>query len=740
MRTSGQPTARRPRPLARALLLAAALALAACAPSDAGPAGYELPYGPSPFAPSEARVEGGGLLPLGALGDSAACGPCHSEIYAQWASSLHRAAAEDRFYRFAVDRMADDYGVAATRLCEGCHDPGRLLSGGVDRAAPADPSARLEGVSCLACHLVTATHPAEQTGAIANASYTITLLPRDVLFPDAADGAALQRHGAALRRPFLSENRFCDSCHRFFVPTQMAGHPPGRLRLQSEEAMGTPFGDPEDPGYQSCVDCHMPLVPGKDPAAKGGLIHDHRSLGSNLWVPAVLGDTAHVAATREFRRAGAVRLEVQDFARDADGALQLPVVLHNERNGHDFPTGATDVSETWIEATLTDAAGRVVFRSPGLDAYRFLSPDAPSITTRVTLLSQDLDDLHDLFSQVERVHHPRVRPVGSLELRVPVPALPADVALPLRARVVLRARHGNERWNRWTFNWADVEVPVADLAEAERDLGPLPEAPAPAPAPTLRTPPAGMVYVPGGTYVVGVDPRTDPLAHFDEYPPHRVALPGFFLDRVPVTNGAYALAVAAGVVPPPAAPPDSPLAADAWRDGRPPAGRDDHPVVFATWEEADRYCQSRGQRLPTEFEWEAAARGTDGRRYAWGDTFDPALCNTAPSAWPHIEPVGSRPGNAGPFGTLDQGCNVPEWTASYYRSYPKLRHIDNRDMWWNAFNRWVRVVRGAGAELLPWRARASHRGFDEPTVRKTTGFRCAADAEGGTAARREGPP
>jgi formylglycine-generating enzyme required for sulfatase activity len=711
----------------------AAVVLAGQAACNGGPGrSYELPFGSSPFAPAEARVEGGGFLPPDALTGSAACGACHPEILAQWESSLHRASASDRFQRFAIDRMAEDYGVAASRLCEGCHDPGRLLSGGVDRGAPPNPGSRREGVSCLACHLVTATHESEQTKVVANASFTISPLPRNLLFPGPEmDPEALRRHGRALRRPFLSENRFCDSCHRFFVPTQMGGHPPGRLRLQSAEAAGTRFGDPSDPGYLSCVDCHMPLVPGEDPAAKGGRIHDHRSLGSNLLVPALEGNTAQVEATRAFRRAGAVTLDIGDFVRDADGALALPVVLRNERNGHDFPSGATDISESWLELTLRDAAGRVVFRSPGLDADRYLSPDAPSLNTVGFLSNGEMDDMHDLFSQVEIRRHPRVRPGGKLELRFAV-VLPPDAAPPLQARVALRARHGNERWNRWTFNFEDVEVPVADLVEADRELRDLPRpvAAPPPDAPPAPTAPDGMVFVPGGTYVIGADPAVDPEASPDEFPPHPVVLKPFFLDRVPVTNRDYAAAVKRGVVPPPPPPINDlpPLLRHSWQRDQPPEGLEDYPVVLENFEEATSYCKAAGKRLPTEDEWEAAARGHDGRRYAWGDTFDPSICNNARSGLHRALPAGSSPANASPFGALDLGCNVVEWTSTLYRAYPKTRQLDNRNTWWNAFSRQIQVVRGCSFEMLPWRARASHRGNDEAISRKIIGFRCAADA------------
>ena len=699
------------------------------------PGPYALPYGPRPFLPAEARVEGAELLEIDALVGSARCGECHPEIYGQWQASLHRAGAEDVFYRFAVDRMAGNYGPPPTRLCVACHEPGALLAGRVDLAAAPSPSTRVEGISCLSCHLVTATvETTQQPASVANGAYVVTPLPRDLALPPPdADRDALRRHAQALRRPFLSQNRFCDSCHRFFLPTQLIGSPPGRLRLQSEEALGTPFGDPSAPGYKSCVDCHMPLVAGDDPAAKEGRVHDHRALGANVMIPALAGDRAQVEATEAFRRAGAVDLQVGDLTRGADGGLTLPVTLKNGKNGHDFPTGATDISEAWLEGTLTDATGRVVWSSPGLDERRYLSPDAPSLNSVVLLAGGNLDDLHDLMSQTELKRHPRVRPGGERTLAFAV-RLPDDARAPLTARVVLRARHGNERWNRWTFNFEDVVVPVTDLASTSRRLDALPPA-APPSAPRADAPPApeGMAFLPGGTYLLGADPRVDPDATLDEFPPHPVALKPFFLDRVPVTNADWARAVARGLVTPPRRMAEAPLDRHSWHDGRPPEGLDHHPVVLVTQEEARAYCRAVGKRLPTEAEWEAAARGREGRRYAWGDTFDPAICNTIESGRLASVPVGSEPQNGTPEGVLDLGCNVAEWVADTLTAYPRVRHLDNRDDWIDrpSEESGIVVARGSTYEMGGWRSRGSSRIRAVPEHRRLIGLRCAADAPGG---------
>jgi formylglycine-generating enzyme required for sulfatase activity len=155
----------------------------------------------------------------------------------------------------------------------------------------------------------------------------------------------------------------------------------------------------------------------------------------------------------------------------------------------------------------------------------------------------------------------------------------------------------------------------------------------------------------------------------EESPQHKLALPAFRIARTPVSNALYAAYVAAGGAPPPAA----------WRGVAPPVALRDHPVVDVTWHDAMAFCawlsdaaapSAVAFRLPSEAEWEHAARGVDGRAFPWGEVFEPSLANTRETGLATTAPVGSLPRSASPYGALDMAGNVWEWTSSLDAPYP----------------------------------------------------------------------
>ena len=229
-----------------------------------------------------------------------------------------------------------------------------------------------------------------------------------------------------------------------------------------------------------------------------------------------------------------------------------------------------------------------------------------------------------------------------------------------------------------------------------------------------------MILIPAGEFLMGSVPGLNPTTRPNEYPQHSLYLPDYYMAKTPVTNAQYATFVQATECRQPTRRGNS----------QPPSAKQDHPVVFVSWEDAVAYCQwfSKGTgliyRLPTEAEWEKAARGVDGRLYPWGNQWDDRRCNTFESGLNDTTPVGAYPDGASPYGLLDLVGNVWEWCSTKRdKPYP----YDAREDEWHKEYLQEDVRRALqGGSFCDYRsyARCASRWFDPHWARsKETGFR-----------------
>jgi serine/threonine-protein kinase len=222
-----------------------------------------------------------------------------------------------------------------------------------------------------------------------------------------------------------------------------------------------------------------------------------------------------------------------------------------------------------------------------------------------------------------------------------------------------------------------------------------------------------LVYVPAGEFKMGSD-----FGEINETPVHAVNLDAFWIDKTEVTNKMYAVCVNEGacVAPTNTGSQTQPSYYD-------DALYDNYPVVYVTWDNAAAYCAWAGRRLPTEAEWEKAARSMDERVYPWGNRIEEKLANYGKKVGDTTE-VGKYPGGASIYGALDLTGNVAEWVSdwfgeTYYESSPSANPTgpDTGD---------VRVLRGGSWNNSDYSARSAFRGTDDPTnALNSIGFRCA---------------
>jgi formylglycine-generating enzyme required for sulfatase activity len=237
---------------------------------------------------------------------------------------------------------------------------------------------------------------------------------------------------------------------------------------------------------------------------------------------------------------------------------------------------------------------------------------------------------------------------------------------------------------------------------------------------------AAEVLIPAGTFQMGCDSANDSNCQVNESPIHTVHLNAYRIDKYEVTNARYKACVDAGVC-------IAPGGTDSWTHdfyfGN--AEFADYPVISVAWSQAAAFCAWEGKRLPTEAEWEMAARGSSNRVYAWGNQAPDCSrgnfyllgpykdCGDHDTAW-----VGSYPAGASPYGMMDMPGNVEEWVndgydPDYYKHSPSNNPPGAASGFW-------RVARGGSFLDSAENSRATHREFhDANWSYPTLGFRCA---------------
>lgn len=291
-----------------------------------------------------------------------------------------------------------------------------------------------------------------------------------------------------------------------------------------------------------------------------------------------------------------------------------------------------------------------------------------------------------------------------------------------------------------------------------------------------------MVLIPAGGFIMGSNKTEQDNAagefgnakpwYLDEHPEHKLNLPAYYIDKYEVTNAQYRDFVAAVNVAPPehwvekgyilsmnkaklqaanvetlrkvavkvfkldidtrVMTKEQLLAAIEHKldvEGR-------EAVTYIDWEDADAYCRWAGGRLPTEAEWEKAARGADGTEFPWGQTWKAGMSNTGEAVWDDgVAPVGAYPTDKSPYGVYDMSGNVSEWVADWYRAYPGSDYKSDN------FGEKFRVVRGAGWSgeghyALQLFQRGAYRFNLPPEAQfEDLGFRCAKDFQANTTAQ-----
>ncbi len=235
-----------------------------------------------------------------------------------------------------------------------------------------------------------------------------------------------------------------------------------------------------------------------------------------------------------------------------------------------------------------------------------------------------------------------------------------------------------------------------------------------------------LVLIPAGPFVMGTD-KTDtdnthqkigtvkPL-YLDQHPERTLNLAAYYIDQYEITNKEYRRFIVETQFP------EYPTH---WQETAVPEGLGAHPVVNITWREAFSYCAWAGRRLPTEAQWEKAARGPEGQLFPWGPEDRKKVANMGVEGDRKTVPVGSYPEDKSPYGVFDLAGNVMEWTRDWYQAYPGNGHKDPR------FGTQFKVLRGNGFQkaghyfLEAYRYAFNRTEVPPDDYFENVGFRCA---------------
>lgn len=449
------------------------------------PAGYEMPYGSSPFSPSNAKTTTDQLISQEAFIPAKRCAKCHESTHTEWNQSAHRNAFREPFYQANVNHLIRERGIVATRHCESCHNPVALFSGALSQNAKMERPFDDEGVSCSVCHSIESV-TTEGIGSYTIAPPALLVLADGRRIPDTSDKeilANLESHSRAMMRPILRKPEFCAACHKSAIVPELNGRKWFRTFSVYDEWQQSAFSkETVQPlsvrPYQDCQSCHMPRQETTGYAL-------HRWPGGNTAIPAHYGWPQQVKATADFLKAGVVSVDI--FALHSDSGskpdtvaplentanvspgqkVSVDVVVANKGVGHTFPAELRDMFEAWLEFEATDASGKTLIHSGAVRVEGTLEWGAHAY--RAVPVGDDgkAIDRHDIW-------HTRV---GAFDRQIPAGRadvgrftfnVPVEARGPIKLVARLNYRRFNSRFIAWVKRSEPVQQsPVVQMSAAE---------------------------------------------------------------------------------------------------------------------------------------------------------------------------------------------------------------------------------------------------------------------------------
>lgn len=465
----------------------------------AGRYSYRFGMG-KPFLPSNIETDNGEFIDPKNFPTAQYCGHCHQEAQHQWRQSAHSNANRAPWYLRNVNLLNDTKGVELSRHCEGCHDPVAMVAGnltpGSNKRHPFDD----DGVTCMVCHSI------QEVDTRGTGSYVLGVPA--VLLDDngrpisrpVTDGeilSHLDRHSAAVMKPFYKTSEFCAVCHKAALPKQLNDYKWQRAISLYDEWQGSSFsGESPLPFYKkgssaTCERCHMRRESIKlpDPGAKNGELASHRWLGANTVIPKYYGFDEQASRIVQFLQAGIFNIDIFALERGSSAAshsmpliaplgvvpytiergelLTVDVVIQNKGIAHAYVPEQRDMYQSWVDFTVNDETGKTLFESGFIRLNGDLDEGAHTFTNRLINARGGLNSEHQVWDTKIVAYNNTIQSGRSQVVRYAFHVPSNGSSLTLTATV--RYRRFNQHFMDFGMNMPigkHYDQPVIDLASA----------------------------------------------------------------------------------------------------------------------------------------------------------------------------------------------------------------------------------------------------------------------------------
>ncbi len=458
---------------------------------DHAPA-YALPFGASPYLPSEARADFSGFLKPDEIPNAAYCAHCHAGVHAQWRQSAHANSFRTPWYVKNVQELATSKGVPYTRHCEGCHNPTALFTGALTEGSKVPRPNDEDGVTCMVCHSIREVPTTRGIGSYVMGRPAVMVdaegNPVPGLPSDQEIMAHVDWHKKAVMRPLYNSPEFCGSCHKAAIPKMLNDYKWLRTFStydewqQSSWSRETPLPFYKKEAESTCQTCHMQREPVADKVSHDGLAASHRWLGANTAVSTQYGYTDQTKRLIDFLRNDQLEVDIfaitvehnpvpasqnsgpaphfnpagliaplgtSSFAVTPGDAVRVDVVIRNKGIGHTLVPELRDFYESWVDFEAKDDAGHTVYRSGGEDENHAVDPEARSYTLRIVSRDGKSLDHHEVWKTYVKAYDATVSPGRSdvIRYRFRVP----ENAKGITVTASVRYRRFRKSFTDWVF-------------------------------------------------------------------------------------------------------------------------------------------------------------------------------------------------------------------------------------------------------------------------------------------------